>query len=113
MGYWNFPAAETDTSAYLLRIACLIPSIPEDEPIARPAASVRQLPAPLDGGQAGAVIFFSIRSVITNLFFLTITNLSFECQCIDHQTDAESGRPIKQYKTPWAFLLAVLEYFIK
>ncbi len=68
-GYWNFPSAEIDTSAYLFRIACLIPSIPEGEPNARPATSVRQLPAPLDGGQAGAVIFFSMWSVMMYLFF--------------------------------------------
>jgi hypothetical protein len=68
VGYWNFPSADRDTSAYLSRTAFLIPcrsggDFGENVPV----TSERQLPAPPDGGQAGAAMFFSNWSVMLPL----------------------------------------------
>lgn len=60
VGYWNFPSAEIDTSAYLSRIAFLISCKSEgDSGESFLLKSSRQLPAPSDGGQVGARIFLS------------------------------------------------------
>lgn len=67
--YWNFPSAETDTSAYLSRTAFLISCRSGDDSGENFfTISSWQLPAPPDGGQTGAAILFSNWSVMANLF---------------------------------------------
>ena len=76
VGYWNFPSAETDTSAYLSRIAFLISCRSEgDSGESFLTISSRQLPAPPDGGQAGATILFFSWSVMANPF------PEYDCPC--------------------------------
>ena len=66
--YWNLPAADMDTSAYLSRIAFLISCKSEgDSGESVLATSMRQLPAPPDGDQVGVTIFSPNESVMANL----------------------------------------------